>query len=171
MKTLKSLSALAPSPPSAKSGWGGFIGLGLICLGIGIGITSKLSVLTCNRVETDKMTCSIIEEDLLELDVERMTLEKLQRAEVRIRIDPAGETERLVLVGEKQELEIQAFEGDAKEASIEINDFVEDLNEESVTLRKDDRWFSYFFGVVLAIAGLFQTGLLKVSSSRNFNRS
>ena len=171
VKTFKPISISNSSPPKPRTGWTALIGLGIICLGFGIGLTSKLSTLTCNRVETSQITCSTLEEDLLELDVTRTTLEKVQRAEIRIRLQTAGETEKLVLVGEKREMKLEAFDGNAQEAAISINDFIADINEESVTLSQDDRWFSAFFGIVLAIAGLFQTGLLKFSNPRLLNRS
>lgn len=154
------------SKPQPKGTWGAIIGLAIIMLGMGIGLTSKLSTVTCNRVEIDSITCSAIEEDLLEFNTEQTTLEKLQRAEVRVRIKLEGDAEKVVLVGEKQEVKLKAFDGEAQEAAAKINDFITDLNEESVILRQDDRWFSCFFGIVLVIAGLFQTGLLKVSTSR-----
>ena len=171
MKTFKPISTSNSSPPTSRTGWTALIGLGLICLGFGIGLTSKLSTLTCDRVETNQITCSTLEEDLLELDVTRTTLEKVQRAEVRIRLKTEGETEKLVLVGEKREMKLEAFDGDAQQAATTINDFIADINEESVTLSQDDRWFSAFFGIVLAIAGLFQSGLLKFSHPRLLNRS
>ncbi|MDY6940629.1 MAG: hypothetical protein SWY16_23595 [Cyanobacteriota bacterium] len=167
MKTFKPFPTATSSTSATKSWWAIGIGLALVLLGIGIGLTSTLSTLTCNRVETNRIACSMIEEDLLEFNVRQTMLDKLETAEVRIRVSAQGEIEKLVLVGEKTELKLNAFDGDAPEAAEKINEFVGDLNRESVTLTQDDRWFSSFFGLVLAIAGLFQTGLFKFKNPHN----
>ncbi len=134
-----------------KSLWGiPFVLGGLLIMFLGF----ELSTLECNRLRSTEIDCKLTSTNLLSTNTTLIAPGKLQGAEVKKRKNAY----RVMLLTESEIIPLtQSYtigkQGKVNQAN-QINLFVSDIEQKSLTIRQDNRWFGSLFGVIFILSGI-----------------
>jgi phage-related protein len=169
MKTVRRIPLPVYPARSKTSPFAVILGMGLATVGVMVAVNGKVSTLSCSRPNTSTVECNLQESDLLNLHVTQISLGLVKSAELIVDLDYNGEIDRLFLVTEKYKVPLDFFSQheNLKEPADRINDFINDREEQYLEIKKDNRWFSCFFGAMFLLTGLVRIGNLVQPTARS----
>ncbi|MEQ9233442.1 hypothetical protein [Coleofasciculus sp. E2-BRE-01] len=134
----------------------------LILVGILIIIIwGNLVILQCDRPLSTPVACQLTSANLLRQAITLIPPGHLQGAEVQRRHKrrSLNNTYRVILLTKEDRIPLtQGYsmgERKKQEKANQINAFVENTQQISLTIRQDDRWLGYSFGGMFIVAGVF----------------
>jgi len=116
------------------------------------------SLLTCDRLEPKQVECELKTKSFLAERTMRIPVGHLQQAEVEVNRDGDGDTYRAALITQSGRVPLtdvySAGIGINHRGKVEqINAFLQNPEQMTLTVREDYRWFGYLFGGIFVIAG------------------
>jgi hypothetical protein len=168
MKTVRRIAFSVYPARSKTSPFAIILGMGLAAVGVMVAVNGKVSTLSCSRPNATTVECSLQETDLLNWHVTQTGLGLVKSAELIVDLDYSGESDRLFLVTEKYKVPLEFFSQheDLQEPADRINDFINDRDEKYLEIKKDNRWFSCFFGAMFLLTGVVRMGNLVQPTAR-----
>ncbi|WP_017293964.1 hypothetical protein [Geminocystis herdmanii] len=115
----------------------------------------KVHILKCDRIEINQISCGLIQQGLI--SQKKTNIPRLYNAKLGIDSDGDSPTYRVELDTNMGmiPLSIMYSSGEKNKANkvSKINEFIQNINENSLTIKQDDRLFAYSFGGLFALAG------------------
>ncbi|MCS6812096.1 MAG: hypothetical protein NZ772_00750 [Cyanobacteria bacterium] len=121
-------------------------------------ILGEVAILTCTRLEPSQVACKLTNGRLLGKQVTQIPAGKLQRADVSVaKDDDDGDTYRVVLVTETGTIPLtwaySSGQRGKRQKAEQINAFLANPEQTTLTVRQDDRWFAYLVGGIFTLIG------------------
>lgn len=138
-----------------------FVALGLLLLSSG-----KLTTLTCNRSQSNQGSCQLISSGLLGSHVQETRVSELQGASVEDNpLD--NDAFRVILLTKSGRAFFSSSssgnEMEAKTTASDINTFIQDTKQTTLTIEQDERGFYFPIGGSVIAAGLLTLVFSKAS--------
>lgn len=121
----------------------------------------NLVILQCDRPQSTPVACQLTSANLLRQDITLIPPGHLQGAEVQRRHKRRrlNNTYRVILVTKEDRIPLtpgySTGERGKQEKASQINTFVKNTQQISLTIRQDNRWLGYSFGGMFIVAGVF----------------
>lgn len=117
----------------------------------------EVAILTCTRLEPLQVVCKLTNSSLLRKRITQIPLGELQGADVQVNEDSDGDTYRVVLITKSDTIPLTSVyssgqHGKRKKAE-QINAFLANPEQTTLTIRQDDRWMFYLGGSVSTLVG------------------
>lgn len=130
-----------------------FVGLSIIAF------LGKETIMTCSRFANLDGVCAIKETGILGVDIKKIPLKSLHGAEVESSTDSEGDTTyRVILKTNRGNIDFSSYSSsgysEKEYIASNINNFVKNTSQQTVTVEQDERIFIYLFGGVFALLGL-----------------
>lgn len=127
-----------------------FILGGLLIMVLGV----ELGTLECHRLESMQVACQLTSSNLFEEKITSMAAGQLKGAEVQTK----KRNHRVAILTQNGTIPlINSYTMGQKEKinqANQINAFMSNSEQKSLTIRQDNRWFGYLFGVVFIFSGI-----------------
>ncbi|NEO32169.1 MAG: hypothetical protein F6K36_17395 [Symploca sp. SIO3C6] len=127
-----------------------FILGGLLIMVLGV----ESGTLECHRKESIQVVCQFTYSNLFGEKISSIATGELKGAEVKTR----KRNHRIVILTKKETIPLINSYTMGKNGKVNkvsrINDFINNPEQMSLTIRQDNRWFGFLFGVIFIVGGI-----------------
>lgn len=142
---------------------------------IAIAGPEQVTTFTCDRTSSTEGICELAHSSLLFSDSTTIFLQDLQAAEIQTNQSSANNSARIVLVTTRAQIPLMAdynsnLEQEESRANT-VNQFIQDPNQTNLSIKEDNRLFSYIFGGLFLVTGLVGSGIITKTFTCKFDKS
>ncbi|MEB3231417.1 MAG: hypothetical protein VKJ64_10435 [Leptolyngbyaceae bacterium] len=135
-----------------------FLGFGVLALVL----FAKATTLECDRIEPKQIECTLVSEGVLGSDTQTISSGQLQGAEIEVNYDSDGDTYRVLLLTDTDPIPFTTVYSSGRSGKQEkvqqINAYLTNEHQKTLTIQQDDRMFGYILGGVFGTVGLVSMG-------------
>ena len=135
----------------------------------------QMMTFTCDRLTPNQGSCQLVHSSLLFSNEIAIPLENLQQATIEANLSSANQSYRIALVTESGQIPLMNdSSSNLEEQQLrvnKVNEFLQNPERQSLSIKEDNRLFSYIFGGIFIGTALVGSGVITQEFTCKFDKS